>query len=172
MNRRRALAGVAGIAAVATGAVATAEATSTPRGGGIQIYVAGSLADSGKQPVVISGAFADAGQFIQGAPASKVVLSRGTFLADDAKGAAREGYVFSHLTKFVDAHTCAMDSYTQPVTLSGGTGAYRGLTGTLKVHTTDTGVFPRLANGHCNLSSNARPIGFLSIASGSGHVRF
>src|ERR1700761_3709373 len=167
MNRLRALAGVVGIAAVATGAVATAGAPSTPRGGAIRIYIAGSLADSGKQPLVISGAFGDAGQFVEGAPASKGVLSRGTLTVDDAKGAAREGYVFSHLNKFVDPHTCAMDTaYTESVTLSGGTGAYRAITGTIRVHTIDTGVFPKLSNGHCNLSSNARPLGFLSIASG------
>lgn len=162
-----------GIVSITAGAVTAAAATSRPHGGKIHVYLVSSLSDSGKQPLVITGAFADAGNFIEGALESKVILSHGSFKANDTQGAAHEGYVFSHLAKFVDPSTCALSfSYTQSVPLSGGTGAYRGITGSLKVTTTDAGVFPKLADGSCNISSNATPIGYISIARGSGRVTF
>jgi hypothetical protein len=161
------------IASISAGAVTAAAATSAPDGGTVHVYLVGSLSDSGKQPLVVAGAFADAGEFIEGAPDSKVVLSHGSFVADDAQGAGHESYVFAHLAKFVDRSTCALSfSYTESVPLSRGTGAYHGITGSLKVTTTDAGVFPKLADGACNLSSNATPIGFVSIARGTGRVTF
>ena len=142
-----------------------------PHSGTIHIAVAASLAvDHGKQSLVVTGAFADAGAFVQGSP-SKAKLGAGSFTANDAQGAAREGYLFSHLNKFVNPHTCAMNtSYTDIVTLTDGTGAYAGISGTVQVTTTDIGVFPKRADGSCNLSSNSAPIDFLSIGRGTGHV--
>src|SRR5437868_2656418 len=59
----------------------------------IHIFIAGSLGRS-SQPIVITGAFADAGTFTENAPNSKVMLSRGSIKVDDSKGAQRENDLF------------------------------------------------------------------------------
>ncbi len=102
-----------------------------------------------------------------------MVLSKGSFTVDDSKGATRESTLFAHLSSLVNPATCALSvSYTASATLTGGTGAYRGITGTVQVSTTDAGVFPRLVSGKCNLANNATPIGFVSLGQGSGRVSF
>lgn len=172
MKISRVLLGLATMAALAALTAPGAGAAET-KSGKIQISMIGSLSDPKGPTVVVTGAFADAGRFVQGAPESEVELSRGTFKVDDSAGAAREAYVFAHLRKFVDPRTCGISfSYTASVPVSAGTGAYEGIRGTIKVTTTDTGVFPRLADGSCNLSPRAKPVGYVAIARGSGRVTF
>ena len=145
--------------------------TSTPRAGTIHVYLAGSLTGGHSQPIVITGSFADAGRFIEAAPDSNVKLSKGSFKVDDSQGAAKESQLFARLPSLIDPKSCGVAfSYTAPAALKDGTGAYRGIRGTVRVTTTDAGVFPKLPDGKCNISNNARPIGFMSIAHGAGSV--
>jgi hypothetical protein len=158
--------------AVSAGAstLAASAAKQTHRHGMIRISIAGSLGRS-SQPIVITGAFADAGKFTENAPNSKVILSKGSITVDDSKGAQREHELFAHLSKIVDPKTCGLSvSYTAPAKLKQGTGAYRGIDGTLETTTDLAGVFPRLRSGKCNLSSHAQPIGFVFLAHGSGRA--
>lgn len=163
------------VAAAVSAGVTTlgASAAKQTHGNGvIHVSIAGSLGRS-SQPIVITGAFADAGKFTENAPSSKVSLSKGSIVVDDAKGAQRESELFAHLSKIVDPKTCGLSvSYTAPAKLKQGTGAYRRLNGTVAITTDLAGVFPRLRSGKCNLSSNAQPIGFVFLAHGSGRVSF
>jgi hypothetical protein len=165
-----ALAIVASALSVGAGTVTASAAKEHTRGRVIDVYLAGSLGSSG-QTIVITGAFADAGRFTQAAPTSKVVLSKGSFKVDDSKGAALESALFADLQRIVDPKTCGLSvSYTARATLKNGTGAYRGIKGSVRIKTTLAGVFPRLASRKCNLSSNAQPIGFVILSQGSGRV--
>ena len=157
---------------VAAGALTASAAHQRTSGGVVHVYLAGSPSSS-SQTIVITGAFADAGRFAEAAPASKVTLSKGGFKVDDAKGAELESALFAHVSKLVDPKTCGLSvSYTAPATLEQGSGSYRGITGTVKITTTVARVFPRLPSGKCDLSNNAQPIGFLSLAFGTGRVAF
>ncbi|MGA2008885.1 MAG: hypothetical protein ABSD82_14670 [Solirubrobacteraceae bacterium] len=173
MKRFASIVAAGGVALGAAGALgARAATTNTPGAGIIHVYLAGSLGAS-SQAIVITGAFGDAGRFTEAAPKSKVVLSKGSLTVDDSKGATRESDLFAHLSSIVNPTTCALSvSYTASATLKDGTGAYRGITGAVQVNTTDAGVFPRLASGKCNLANSATPIGFVSLAQGSGRVSF
>jgi hypothetical protein len=154
------------------GNAATATTPSERSGGTISIYSVGS-ASGNSQTVVITGAFADAGSLTVTGPISKVVLSRGTIMINLAKGIAAENKLFNNVGKFVSQATCGINaSYSAPVTFVSGTGAYVGIRGAAALKTAELGVFPRLANGKCNLSENAQPIGFLSLGLGSGVVHF
>ena len=105
--------------------------------------------------------------------ASKVVLSHGTITINLAQGVAAENRLFNNIGKSVSQTTCGMNApYSAPVTFVSGTGAYVGIRGVATVKTSEIGVFPRAANGKCNLSENAEPVGFLSLGVGSGVVHF
>jgi hypothetical protein len=136
----------------------------------VHVYSIGT-ATSQAQTVVLTGAIGDAGTLTVTGPTDTVNLSKGTLVVDLSKGSAAENKIFNHLSTFVSPASCSMNSsYTAPVKILSGTGAYAGATGTLVVRTSDVGVFPRTASGACNLSSNAQPVGFLSIGQGSGFV--
>jgi hypothetical protein len=55
-----------------------------------------------------------------------------------------------------------------PITFFGGTGAYTGISGTVKLAQTFAAILPRKANGKCN--ENANPTVSLSFFQGSGTV--
>jgi hypothetical protein len=81
--------------------------------------------------------------------------------------------VTNALTPTFSAPTCMFwGSASGPVTLSDGTGAYAGITGTLTVHETFVGVAPRLASGRCNMSQNATPTHMTNQVTASGSVSF
>src|ERR1700683_5817137 len=90
------------VAAVGALIVTAAAATSGLRGGTCHVYLAGALTGGSGQPIVITGAFADAGRFTEAAPNSKVKLSRGTFKVDDSKGATEENSLFARLPSLID----------------------------------------------------------------------
>jgi hypothetical protein len=130
-------------------------------------------ATSNTQTVVLTGGIGDAGTLTVSGPASTVELSKGTIVIDLSKGIGAENKLFAHLRTVVNPQTCSMDrSYTAPVAVTSGTGAYAGISGKLVVRTTEVGVFPRTASGSCALSSSAQPVGFLSLGDGSGTVTF
>jgi hypothetical protein len=151
---------------------ASAATTPVTHGGTIHIYSIGT-SSSQSQNVVITGAFADAGTLTVTGNATTVNLSKGNIVINLAQGVAAENKLFNHLAKFVSPSTCGINtSYSAPVKLVSGTGAYAGISGTVQVRTAEIGVFPKSASGRCNLSSNAQPVGFLSLAQGSGPVKF
>ena len=57
-----------------------------------------------------------------------------------------------------------------PSYLSGGTGAYADIKGTITTGLTFVAISPKLANGKCNM--NANPVAAYGTITGSGNVSF
>jgi hypothetical protein len=160
-------------ATMSVSAVAIGSAGAVTTGGAIHIVSVGS-ASMPQNDVVITGAFADAGTFSVGKnPIVPMKLSKGTLKVSFAKGGAAENAVFANMSKYLNPTTCAfVASFTSTYPIVGGTGSYAGAHGSVSLVSSLNGVFPRSANGKCNLGSNASPIGFLNTATGSGTISF
>jgi hypothetical protein len=129
-------------------------------------------ANSSGQSLVLTGGLGDAGSLAINGSTDTITLSRGTLTIDLSKSEGAENKLFSHLKALVNPQSCSMNaSYTAPVKVISGTGSYAGTTGTLIVRTAEIGVFPHTPTGSCDLSSNAQPVGFLSIGQGSGSLK-
>jgi hypothetical protein len=166
------LGGLAGTLAVAF--VASSSGAAVTPGGVIHLYTAGTLA-SPVRPIVITGAFADTAAVNQNRKSKRkaVAFTKGSIDINNSAANAAEGAIYAHLSKYVNPATCALSyTYTAPLKLNGGTGAYAGITGTVTLHNTDVGVMPRVKSGKCNESESATPTGFLSESHGSGTVSF
>lgn len=170
--RRSAVAGVVmmGLAASSGGLaalVSTTAGANSPRYP-IRVEALGS-ASSSSQQVVVTGAFADAGQLTISGPVDTLTLSKGTIVLNLAAGEKAENALFNHLSSITNPKSCGVNgSYKSLVKLVSGTGFYQGITGAVSMTTQEIGVFPKSPDGSCNLSSSATPIGFLSVASGVG----
>jgi hypothetical protein len=140
------------------------------RGGTTVVHVTTvGNATSSNQNLVLTGGIGDAGTLTINGPTDTITLSHGTLTVDLTKAESAENKLFGHLKTLVNAKSCSMDaSYTAPVKVVKGTGSYVGAHGTLAVRTSEIGVFPQTASGACDLSSNAQPVGFLSVGEGSG----
>ena len=162
----------AGVALAVFGSMSTATIAGASSKSSVVTVNAVGTATSNSQTVVLTGGIGDAGTMTVGGPSVTVNLSKGTIVINLSKGASAENELFSHLRTIVSPTTCSLhSSYSASVPVVSGTGAYAGITGLLHVRTTDVGVFPRTASGSCNLSSSAQPVGFLSLAQGSGTVK-
>ena len=165
------LAVLAALLAVGSGAVAAA----TPAGGSVRMF--GTPKGSGGT-FMFTGAIGDYGtaqrQNANGSPSAaggyvKFNLKLGTFVANatslfTALGNARFSF---------NAATCSgSGGATGSAILSGGTGKYAGISGTLRVTATFAQIGSRLKNGKCNMSNNAKPLSQFSLVTGSGHVSF
>lgn len=161
-----------GLTACSSSAAAHPAASAVGSVGRSQIRVeAVGTAASPSQDVVITGAFADAGTLQITGPQNTLALSRGTIVLDMSAGGKAETALFNHLTSITNPKTCGVDgSYTAPVKFVSGTGAYSGITGSVDVTTTEIGVLPKSPDGSCNFSTNVAPIGFLSVAAGTGNT--
>jgi len=66
--------------------------------------------------------------------------------------------------------TCsAYLTVSAPVQLLSGTGAYKGITGTVTLHAENAALLPRTKNGACN--GNGNPVRSYITISGSGTVK-
>jgi hypothetical protein len=155
---------VASAAAIALPAAAAAIGTTKV----VHVTTVGN-ATSSSQNLVLTGGIGDAGTLVVNGPTDTITLSRGTLTIDLTKGEAAESKLFTRLKTLVNPKTCSLNaSYTAPVKIVSGTGSYVGVKGTLIVRTNEIGVFPRTSSGSCNLSTNAQPVGFLSVGTGTG----
>jgi hypothetical protein len=171
--RRSAVAGVVVVVGLAAASGALAALLSTTAGANSSRYPirveAVSSASSSSQQVVVTGAFADAGQLTISGPVDTLALSKGTIVLNLAAGEKAENTLFNHLNSITNPKSCGVNgSYKSLVKLVSGTGFYQGITGSITMTTQEIGVFPKSPDGSCNLSSSATPIGFLSVASGVG----
>lgn len=136
----------------------------TPKGAGGNFMFTGAIGDYGStQRENANGSPNANGNYV------KFTLKKGTFVAN-----ATGLFVALNKAKFTfNAATCsASGSGTGPATLSDGTGLYTGISGTLKVTATFAEVGPRLKNGKCNQSNNAKALSQFQSVTGSGHVSF
>src|ERR1039458_5509047 len=159
-----AIAGVT-LLVVGNGAVSAAK---TRAGGVVHLYAADTAYDRNLDTEIYTGAITDHGIDHQNAPGGNlVVLSKGSFKIDVTtlgnKLAAGP----------VDPKTCSFGTSASapvPIVAGTGTGAYRGISGTIEVTASVAGIYPRLKRGKCNTNPNKFP-GVL-IAKGSGTVAY
>jgi len=135
-----------------------------PRGAGGSFMFTGAIGDYGAtQRMNANGSPNPNGDFV------KFTLKRGTFVAD-ATGFFN---ALNHANFAFDKTTCSVaGGASGPATLSGGTGQYAHISGTLKITAAFAQVGPRLKNGKCNPSQNAKPLAQFNVVTGSGHVSF
>ena len=104
----------------------------------------------------------------------KVALQKGGFEVN----AVAFNTQLQKLQPTLNAATCsAWATGSGPVTLSDGTGAYAGISGTVTMTTSFAEIGPRFATGpkkgQCNMSNNAQPVAqFMGDLTGSGTVSF
>ncbi len=162
------------LALVAAGSAASAT------GGKIYLYVTG--VKSARQPILIAGAIGDYGMATSETKAGKVdqngsyvhiALKNGTFFVDATK---LNG---SHNGKTVveNKASCSFVFMVKgPITISDGTGAYKGISGTANMTIVFGGVGPYYTSGakkgQCNTSQNAVPSGVYQSITGTGTVKF
>lgn len=162
----------ASIAGLLLSSGGSAAAAGKPAGGVVHIYEAVPSLSSSVADDVLTGAITDHGKDYEGVAGNgtrnKIVLAKGSFEVSTAR-------LVSGPPPRVDANTCSFTSTISapiPIVSGSGTGAYRGIRGTVRVAVTEAGILPRLSSGKCNESQGARPLAGVSWATGSGTVSF
>ena len=145
---------IAAASLVATGGlIVGAEASGQPTGGVFHWYeYAPPTTVPGR--IILTGAISDHGLDRGGVAGpnhtyNKLVLTKGSFEVNAGKLK-----VHQHL----DTRSCTLvvhGSGPMPIVKGSGTGAYQGITGTSRAKTGFVGVFPKKADGSCNM--NAQP---------------
>jgi hypothetical protein len=169
------VAAAVGATACVLGGGSVALAASSPKGGKINIYVTPKT--SIKDQVLVTGAIGDYGTAIsqnaKGKPSpngtfENVRLKQGGFIVN-ATGLNNK---ISKAKPKINKTTCSVVfKVTGPAAVGDGRGAYKGISGNLKITVTFAGVAPKTAKG-CNLSSNAPLHGMYQSITGSGTVKF
>ena len=143
-------------------------AAGKPAGGVVHVYEVDPSLTSSVGDIILTGAITDHGKDHQGIAAkgtiNKLVLTKGTFEVNTSKLTVNPP---------LDPKTCTIaGSATGPVAIvtGSGTGAYRGLRGTVTTTVTIAGVLPKLKSGKCN--GKAAPIAGFSWVKASGRVSF
>ena len=131
-----------------------------------------------KSKVLITGAIGDYGTGLStdkngkataNGNYEKISLQKGGFIVNATGLNAK----LSHAKPTFNKATCSiLLQGTGPGTLSGGTGAYKGIKGTLQITVTFAGVAPRLPNGQCNSNQHAKPAAFYQSVTAAGTVSF
>ena len=169
------LATAVGATACLLGTGSAALAASSPKGGKVRVFVTNTSATKGR--ILITGAIGDYGSTISqdangkvdpNGNYEKVKLKHGGFIVN----ATALNTKLSHSRPAFNKSNCSVVvSGTAPVTLSGGTGAYRGIAGTIRITVTFAGIVQKTAKG-CSASPNAPTHGQYQSITGTGTVRF
>ncbi len=177
MKRVRLALGAAALAVLVAAAVASA---ATSSGSTIRIFVSGS--GSVHQKILIVGAIGDYGTGTSIDPNGKadpngsferLSLKKGTITVDATKFNAVSN---SAKPTVNSAKTCSlMVTWSGPATIVSGTGAYKKLTGSLKLTGTFAGISPRFESGphkgQCENGNTVQPtVLYLSVV-GVGKVK-
>jgi hypothetical protein len=154
----------------------TTGASAGQPGGTIQIWSAQN--GTATSPIVFTGAIGDYGtatsedkdgKVDQNGNYEKISLQQGKFTVN-AVGLDK---ILSKAKPQTSKTNCgAVFTGSGPVTLSGGTGAYAGIKGTITARLTFVTISPTLANGKCDMSQNANPAAAYGTITGSGNVSF
>ena len=153
---------------------ANANGAGMPKGGLIRIYVVPGNGQ-GNGTIVVVGAIGDYGKTTkQVGGFGKALLHKGTFKVNlNAMSKAlnkAKPVLFS-------ATTCSgVFSATAPAAISNGTGAYKGISGTLILTETFAGYGPFYTTGahkgKCNTSNNSTPTAQWGAVTGVGTVKY
>lgn len=153
---------------------AGANGAGMPKGGAIRIYVVPGNGQ-GNGTIVIVGAIGDYGKTTkQVGGFGKAVLHKGTFKVDLT---AVTQAVNKAKPLVFNTTTCSFAfTATAPAAISSGTGAYKGVSGTLMITETFAGYGPFYTTGahkgKCNTSPNANPTAEWGSVTGVGSVRY
>jgi hypothetical protein len=150
-------------ALVVTGA-AVALAGGATRGGTVHVYGVNNGGETDN--LIITGAFAAGGvSRMVGASTQQVTTSTGTFKVNTSKLDNAPG------TGGVNQDSCSgAFMVSEPVTLFDGTGAYEGITGTIKINETFAAILPKTPSGKCR--NDANPTSDVAFFQGQGTVSF
>jgi hypothetical protein len=165
MMGKRVCIGVIGVlaAGLSWGYGSAGASPSAPVGGTESLnLVFGGTSTSG--PIVAAGAFTDAGvdRSLGNSGNDKIVLSKGTFMLNHS--AVRPSFR-------PDAKTCSIISRASgPVVVSKGTGAYKGIGGTISATVTLYYVAQRTPKGSCD--SKSAPLGGYTEVQAAGRITF
>jgi hypothetical protein len=157
----------AGIAVPFVGASA---ATHTPKltGGVEHLYIGNTSPNGGIQTLIVTGAVTDYGHTNNTNSNSSTgygAFTKGRWLVNTAQ--------FKQKVLSQSTSNCWFRGETYgPLVITGGTGAYKGITGTLQFTETFTGIGTRNANGTCNMSNNAPDLATLESGSAVGTIKF
>jgi hypothetical protein len=163
---------VAALAAVAVLALGTglaqAKAPGAPTAGGvIHLYEAGTTTGNTDHDIV-TGAFTDYGVDHEGAldhgNVNEIVLTKGSFEADVAP-------LDSKLKPISEGPCSIVVQGSAALPLSHGTGAYKGIHGSISVTATISIIF-KPKNGKCSPSPSAPELAGVTLVTGSGRVSF
>jgi hypothetical protein len=161
----------------------SAVAAAAPAGGAVQIWVTvNATSNSATMPILVTGAIGDYGKATSHDKSGKVdsngdyvtvALQKGSFQVNSVALDKK----FKNVQPTVNPTTCsAYFSGSGAVTLSAGTGAYQGITGTVTITETFAFIGPRYKTGakkgQCNESNNSQPIAGYGSLSGVGTVSF
>lgn len=158
----------AGLAATLGGCAASATRPTSQAKAGTEYYWVSDFnpkTTSSPTEVVMTGLFTEAGKLVGMGEGKhfEIVSSNGTIVATKWR--------IAHLRFTVSARTClATGRDTGSVRLESGTGACKGISGTLSQGGDVYAVLPRLKSGKCNESPNAVPLGVVGMLSGSGKI--
>jgi hypothetical protein len=153
---------------------AGANGAGMPKGGLIRFYVTPGNGQ-GNGTIVVVGAIGDYGKTTkQVAGFGKALLHKGTFkvnLNAISKAMNTAKPLLENTT------TCTfVASATAPAAISNGTGAYKGISGTLMITETFAGYGPFYTTGaqkgKCNLSPNTNPTAQWGAVTGLGTVKY
>jgi hypothetical protein len=150
-------------ALVVTGA-AVALAGGTTRGGTVHVYGVNNGGETDN--LIITGAFAASGvSRMVGATTQQFTSSTGSFKVDTSKLNNAPG------TGGLNQDSCSgAFTISEPVTVFDGTGAYEGITGTIKINETFAAIQPTTASGKCR--EDANPTADVAFFQGAGTVSF
>ncbi len=153
-----------------------ASASAEPPSGTIQIW--SNQTGAATNPIIFTGAIGDYGtatsedkdgKVDENGNYVKITLQQGGFMVN----AVALNKVLSRAKPHVSRTNCGFTvTGSGPTYLSGGTGVYAGIKGTITTVLTFVGINPKLANGKCNTSSNTNPAAVYGTITGSGHVSF
>jgi hypothetical protein len=175
-RRLLAIAAVVG-GALGVGGAASAAASASPNHGTVHVWV--TPGHGAVDQILLTGVIGDHGTATsmdkngtvdKNGKYVKVALSRGGFEVD----AAALNQKLAKLAPKVDSASCTLwASGSGNVTLGDGTGAYAGISGTVKLSTNFAAVFPRYTSGakrgRCDMKG-APTASFQGVLIGSGHI--
>jgi hypothetical protein len=154
-----------------------ASPSKAPKGGAISVwFTAPSSASGTVGEIVVTGAIGDYGTAtlidkdgnvdVKG-DYMKVALQKGGF---EINGRAFVNNVVE--ISYTKATCSVVGGGSGPVTLFNGSGAYAGLSATLRFTESAAAILSRTNNGQCNTSSNAAPVVLWGSITGSGTVKY
>jgi hypothetical protein len=164
-------------------AAGAASVTSTPTGGKIELWVTPG-ATQGNGTVVITGAIGDYGKSTGKRNENGTPDPNGNYgIVELQKGAievdlANIGKAINNAAPIVNSTTtCSfVVTATAPATLLNGTGAYKGISGTVELTETFAAILPRISTGkdkgQCNETNSATPVAQWGSVTGSGTVSY